>query len=100
MLEDSDTMINLPDGFDARIFLFIQLCSHGIRLEPAINLVSTKNASHAPRKMEVASKRLWGRKFSLKEADIISKSSSTKDSCSKLVFADLMLTWKEHFPIL
>ena len=56
MLEDSDTMINLPDGFDARTFICIQLSSPGIPLEPVISLVSMKNALHVHPKMEAALK--------------------------------------------
>ena len=37
MLDEPDTMINLPDGYDARNSLFIQLFLLGIQIVQVIN---------------------------------------------------------------
>ena len=81
MLEDSDTMINLPDGFDARTPSTIQHSSPGTPPALAINSVSTNSASPAPPKTEAASKPPSEPKSSPKEAGTTSKSSLTRGSC-------------------
>lgn len=93
-------MINCPDGFDARIVSFLfQPYLHGTSNEHPINLVFLiNNVLFANLTMVMDSKLHWELKYLLKEADIIFKSLSIKDSLSKLEsVAQILPTFKVHF---
>lgn len=73
ILEDTETIINVPDGYDARIFFITQLFSPGTLIVPVPNSNSLMTILNAAQRMGQASRLLSAHKDSLLEEDTTSK---------------------------
>lgn len=96
--EDTQAMINPPDGFDARNYHIMQLCFHGIRLRQVPNLLLINSGWFVHPKKAVDLRLLLGPKHFYPEGSTISSCLSIREHWLKLESADPLLSIsKKHF---